>query len=238
VLGDLPSHQLHEFARHLKTCELCAQEVELLESAADAVPLLSSRPLLRNEPRLVTERSGTAVGGSSEPPPVRPRLAALDDGPSARPRRKGPFGPDAFKAKLIVFVALAVIGVVLIVMSRRSLSTGPSQYVTAKIGWSGGEALVKIQGKQAQLLVDGMPAAARSKTYAVWLVAKGARTPAPTGVDLESFGGGKYAAQIPGDIDNDAAVAVYVEPRTGRQTTASGAVIVADLRSVTESSGS
>ena len=51
VLGELKGYDLDAFARHLQTCDECADEVELLEEAGDAVPLLAARhvPLDRPE---------------------------------------------------------------------------------------------------------------------------------------------------------------------------------------------
>ena len=53
VLGELQGRQLESFARHLRRCEECAEEVELLQQAADAVPLLASRqrPPVDEEPQ-------------------------------------------------------------------------------------------------------------------------------------------------------------------------------------------
>src|SRR5579871_6512514 len=43
VLGELAGQRQESFARHLQRCEECADEVDLLEQVAGAMPLLASQ---------------------------------------------------------------------------------------------------------------------------------------------------------------------------------------------------
>jgi hypothetical protein len=55
----------------------------------------------------------------------------------------------------IAVAALLVVALMTAILTRESNAIS---YLRAEVGWSGGEAVVKIQGTQAELLVEGMPA--------------------------------------------------------------------------------
>jgi anti-sigma factor RsiW len=256
VLGELGSHELDDFARHLQTCDICVEEVELLESAADAVPLLASRPLGvagPDEPPVV-DRSTRPFrtdplhphGNGDLPAEVipvrsRPRLRAIRGGADKTEEQDHSRFADrtGLRYRTIArparasLAALIIVALVTIIVTRKA---GAVTYVTAKAGWTAGGARVKIQGSQAELLVEGMPQPAAGKTYKIWVLEKGASQIAPTGATIRLNSAGEAGVNVPGNIDDAIALAVYVEPIDGRQTTASGAVVVADLRSVTEPS--
>lgn len=85
VLGEMGSAELDDFARHLAQCEACADEVELLEAAADAVPLLATRPLGAMVPQ-----SGSEVAYGAPPDPT-----STDAETAYRPPHIGSAAPQA-----------------------------------------------------------------------------------------------------------------------------------------------
>jgi hypothetical protein len=67
VLGELRGRQQESFARHLRRCEECADEVDLLQQVADAMPLLSSQQVSapEEEPRTQQRVPTLAVAASN-----------------------------------------------------------------------------------------------------------------------------------------------------------------------------
>jgi hypothetical protein len=251
VLGELGGRQLEVFTRHLRACGECADEVELLQSASDAIPLLAARhvPDLveepdRRAPTLAAVAQEQAVAALQEPDsrPDRPVLHAIRGGASG-----GQFGAGARnsqpgqrsggrvrllkspmpKPAVLGILLLAVIGAITVAMSHQAATL---RYVRIKAGWSDGGAAVKLQGNKLELLVEGMPQPAMGNGYQVWVLDSGAKRLTPTRSWLHLNGAGEAGVNVPGDYHDWAAVAVYVEPIKGRQTTKSGAVIVGDLR--------
>jgi len=248
VLGELQGRHQANFERHLRHCEECAEEVELLRQAADAVPLLASRqqPVLDEEP--VLERRPAPVAmvatssriGLSAGAPVartgRPNLRPIEGGASAG--RSAPAGlgigrllikSPLPKPAMISFLALGVLAVVTIALSSQAASV---RYYRIQAGWSQGGAALQLQGNKLQVLVDRMPKPARGSGYEVWVVNRSDQQLAPTGVWLHLNRLGQARVAVPGDYHNWLAVAVYTEPLAGSDTTSSGAAVVGDLRSL------
>jgi hypothetical protein len=134
------------------------------------------------------------------------------------------------KPAVIAFALLAVIGAFTIALSNRSASI---RYLHVRAGWStGGGAAIKLEGDQAEVLVDGMPLPASGTGYQVWVVSRATKRLTPTDAWLHPDRKGEAGAEVPGDYHDLDAIAVYVEPLKGAHTTRSGAVVVADLRRV------
>lgn len=262
VLGELRGYELDAFARHLQTCDECFEEVELLETAGDAVPLLAARhiPIDLPEPRFerhapilagaaadaqakAEQQQRAAQAGDAQQPvlraivggaalaaaPLRPAPHAAGTGTRQRQRLlKQPMPKPA----LIGLVLVAVIGAATIAISNRSASI---RYVHRGVsaGWStGGGAALKLEGDQAEVLVDGMPLPASGTSYEIWVVKKSTKKLSPTNAWLRPDRKGEAGADVPGDYHDLAAIAVYVEPVNGPRTTRSGAIVVADLRGI------
>jgi anti-sigma factor RsiW len=264
VLGELKGYDLDAFARHLQTCDECADEVELLEEAGDAVPLLAARHVPLDRPEQRVERHAPLLAAAAakakeeaeqqaqaqaerEADGQKPVLRAITGGaassaetiraalkpaasttrpPSRRSLRKKPVPKPA----MIGIVLVAVIGAATIAISDRSASI---RYIHqgVKAGWTaGGGAAIKVEGNQAEVLVDGMPQPSPGTVYQVWVVDKTARTPVPTQALLHPDIKGEAGANVPGNYHDMAAIAVYVEPKGGPYTTNSGAIVVADMR--------
>jgi hypothetical protein len=260
VLGELKGYDLDAFARHLQTCDECADEVELLEEAGDAVPLLAARhvPLDRPEQRVerhapllaaaaakAKEEAEQQARAEQEAEGQKPVLRAITGGaatsaetiraalappkpkaPSRRSLRRKPVPKPA----MIGIVLVAVIGAATIAISDRSASI---RYIHlgVRAGWkTGGGAAIKVEGNQAEVLVDGMPQPSSGTVYQVWVVDKTAKTPVPTQALLHPDIKGEAGANVPGNYHDMAAIAVYVEPKGGPYTTDSGAIVVADMR--------
>jgi anti-sigma factor RsiW len=260
VLGELKGYDLDAFARHLQTCDECADEVELLEEAGDAVPLLAARhvPLDRPEQRVerhapllaaaaakAKEEAEQQARAEQEADGQKPVLRAITGGaatsaetiraalappkpkaPSRRSLRRKPVPKPA----MIGIVLVAVIGAATIAISNRSASI---RYIHQGVsaGWkTGGGAAIKVEGNQAEVLVDGMPQPSPGTVYQVWVVDKTAKTPVPTQALLHPDIKGEAGANVPGNYHDMAAIAVYVEPKGGPYTTDSGAIVVADMR--------
>ena len=249
VLGELQGRRYESFVRHLRHCEPCAEEVELLQQAADAVPLLASRqaPVL-DEERVLEQRPTLAVaaapgraaasggGGGAYSPAGRPLLRPIDGGASAG--RAGPADLGSGrrllksplpKPALIGFLALAVLAVATVALSSRAANV---RYYRIQAGWSRGGAALQLQGNKLQLLVDDMPRPASGSLYEVWVVKRSDRQLSPTGAWLHLNSIGQARVTVPGDYHDWLAVAVYTEPLNGSATTSSGAVVVGDLRGV------
>lgn len=262
VLGELRGYELDAFARHLQLCDECAAEVDLLEEAGDAVPLLNARHVPLDQPEQRIERHAPLLAAAAakakkeaeqqaraeqQAEVQKPVLRAITGGaatsaetiraalapasyqagkPSRRSLRKQPVPKPA----LIGVVLVAVIGAATIAISNRSASI---RYIHrgVRAGWTtGGGAAIKVEGNQAEVLVDGMPQPAAGTRYQVWVVDKTTRKPAPTNAWLQPDVNGEAGANVPGDYHDMATIAVYVEPKGGPYTTRSGAVVVADMR--------
>ena len=236
VLGELEGADLAAFKLHLRRCPICAEEVELLESAVHAVPLLAT-PQAPREPPPISDRA-TAELRIQEVLHQRPHLRAIIGGaaegaggesgdPPARRRRKGRIPTQV----TIAVAALLVVALMTAILTRESNAIS---YLRAEVGWSGGEAVVKIQGTQAELLVEGMPAPPPGRFYEVWPRYKHRSSESASSAKVGVNRFGEAVVGIPADIDNSVVLAVDEEPIHGPLTTKAGAVIVADLRPLTE----
>jgi hypothetical protein len=239
VLGGLEGAEMDAFKVHLRGCPSCAEEVELLESAVHAVPLLAT-PQAPREASPVSDRTDIERR-LHEALHQRPQLRAIMGGaaegaggessdPPGRKRRKGRKGRIPTQVT-IAAAGLLVVALMTAILTRESNSIN---YIRAEAGWSGGGAVVKVQGTQAELLVEGMPAPPAGMFYGVWLRYKHSSRMTPTSARVGVNRVGEAGVGIPADIDKVIVLAVYEEPIHGPETTTSGAVIVADLRPVTE----
>ncbi|MGC9220676.1 MAG: zf-HC2 domain-containing protein [Solirubrobacteraceae bacterium] len=130
---------------------------------------------------------------------------------------------------IIGFLAVGVVAAVTIVLS---LGAANIRFERAQAGWSPGGAAIKLEGNQLELLVERMPAPPKGTVYQVWVQSRNTGTLQPTAVDLRPDRAGSGGVIVPGNYHDWLAVAVYVEEAGHTDTTAGGAVVVADLRHV------
>jgi hypothetical protein len=251
VLGDLRGQALVDFRAHVKTCEQCQEDIELLERAADAVPLLASSPpesvdADEEEPEPfrpgVWAQERIEMVTAPKPPQLRQLMAnASSSAPSGqnglglfaglRGRRRGTRGGGwqipAPKPAMAGVVALAVLAAVVLVLTKQSQSIN---YVHAQAAWRNGAAVLKMEGSQGQLLVVGMPAPPSGTRYELWAIKQGVRKEIPLHASLELNKKGEGGVVVPGDVRSYLALVVYAEPPDGSKTPAGTPYVVADMR--------
>ncbi|HEX3803573.1 MAG TPA: anti-sigma factor [Solirubrobacteraceae bacterium] len=249
VLGELHGLQLEAFARHLRSCDQCTEEVELLQGAADAVPLLAARHIpvesiaeqepVRRAPALVASIAQAQAATERQREHFesrRPSLRTILGGVSAA---QPPTPPSSSRGRLRLLrtpmpkpaaLGILLLGIIAAITIALSHQAATIHYVTVKAGWTDGGAALQLEGTKLELLVEGMPQPATGNGYQVWVLDKGSKQLRPTSVWLNLNGAGQAGVKVPGNYGNWEALAVYVEPLSGRHTTKSGAVVVADLR--------
>jgi hypothetical protein len=236
VLGELEGAELAAFKLHLRRCPTCAEEVELLESAAHAVPLLAT-PQAPRDPPPISDRTDVEAR-LQEALHKRPQLRAIMGGAAEDAGRESGAPPPhkRRKRRIPTQVTIAVAGLLVVALMAAILTreSNSINYIRAEAGWDAGGAVVKVQGTQAELLVEGMPPPPRGKFYEVWLRYKHSSALTPTTARVRLNVSDEAGVGIPADIDKTVALAVYEEPLHGPLSTKSGAVIVADLRPLTE----
>lgn len=247
VLGELHGSQLEAFTVHARACDTCAEEIEVLQAAADAMPLLAARHIPtevlearepeRRAPALVAamaQAEASAEREQAHSQSRRPNLKAILGGATAtepptptRPSRLRVLRTPMPKPAALGILLLGIIAAVTIALSHQAASI---HYLRVKAGWTDGGAALKLEGNQLELLVEGMPQPATGNGYEVWVLDNGSKELRPTSVWVNLNGAGEAGVKVPGNYHDWEALAVYVEPLTGLHTTKSGAVVVADLR--------
>jgi anti-sigma factor RsiW len=215
VLGALDDPEATAFRRHLASCEACREEVDLLESAATALPLM------------VPQYHAPATLRQSVMDEVR-RDAREPAKPRAVPRRLGGrtwLARPVPKPILVGLGGLLVIAVITVVLSR-----GPSgtQYFRGRTAWRGARAAVQLNGSRGVLLVEGMPSPPAGKVYEVW-VEHGRNAPSPTDALFDVNARGEAAVDVPGQLSSDDTVLVTAEPDGGTLVPTLPVVVAASL---------
>lgn len=217
VLGELSSAELDEFARHLQSCEICQEEVELLE-AAQALTVI--------EP-IVEPPKPRAPSPDPPPTPLKPRLRTIrggGGGPQPPPRRR------ILRNKFSVFAAVLLVGVLMLILIKRTDQVPAARYIRFRSDF-GGRAYLKVQANTGEILVEGLPLPPYKQRYEIWVTDKGTVAPAPTGVYINLDADAEAAVNIPGNINNVLAVYIIQEPINGPQTLRQGAIAIAYLPS-------
>jgi hypothetical protein len=146
----------------------------------------------------------------------------------ARPRRRLLHRPVPGPA-IVGFVAIAIIAIVTLSLSSREAGI---RYERVSAGWTRGGAAIEVEGNQLGLAVERMPRPTQGTGYQVWVVERTTKKLVPTSAWLHLNKAGDAGVTVPGNYHHWLAAAVYVEILHGRETTSSGAVVVADLRHV------
>jgi anti-sigma-K factor RskA len=216
VLGALDDNEAIAFRHHMATCATCREEVELLESAANALPMMVPQ---YQPPSTLRTSVMDEVRRDARRPAAAPAAARTSRSFLARP---------VPKPVLVALGALAVLAVITVLLSRGP-STSGTQYVRASTAWRGGGAVVALNGSTGQLLVKGMPAPPAGKVYEVW-VQHGHGSPSPTDALFDVNKLGEAAVDVPGKLSSNDTVMVTAEPAGGSLVPTPPAVIVASLR--------
>jgi hypothetical protein len=262
VLGELVGRRRDSFERHARHCEDCADEVAMLRQIESAEPLLGAAylpPEEEDDPgrraptpsltvaaanaraaRLAAELAAAQAEARGEAPPSepqRPVLRTITGGAAAPPRKawNGLLGGRRLlktpmpRSAMISFLALGVLAIATVAMTSRAASL---RYFRIQAGWPKGGAAVKLIGNQLELLVEDMPSPAPGMGYQVWVVQRADRKKIPTTAWIHLNQLHQAGVNVPGNFHDWAAVAIYTEPLTGRDTVRNAAVAVGDLRSV------
>jgi anti-sigma factor RsiW len=256
VRGELPGRRGERFLRHIRGCEECAEELGLLERLSTGTPLLGTAHLPPEEDedpgrraptptlslaaanaraaRLAAEKA--AAEGKRRPPmepPTRPVLRRIEGGAATPNRAKLPLGGRRLlktpmpRSAMVSFIALGVLAVATVAMTSQAASV---HFFRIRASWPRGGAALKLVGNQLELLVEGMPSPPRGVGYQVWVANRATRRLAPTSAWVHLNRLSQAGVDVPGNYHDWAAIAVYMEPLTGRETPQRGAVVVGDLR--------
>ncbi len=264
VLGDLRGQALADYQRHLETCAGCQDEVALLQSAADAVPLLAAAPpkpadgdeddadeirpgvwakeriAMVNAPKLPTLRdlAAPAANAATARPTARPGLLGgvgrLFGLPPWRRTNRGGLRGSPVPGPIMAGVAALAIAAILVIALTKQSQS--INYVKGQIAWDNGAAVLKMEGSQGQLLVVGMPTAPSGSSYQVWAIERGVRKEIPLQARLRLNKKGEGGVVIPGDVRTYLALVVYAEPRAGTESPQGTPYVVADLRKLNKKS--
>jgi hypothetical protein len=222
VLGELHGPDLHAFRQHLIGCLSCREEVELLENASEAMPLMINR--IAASAGAAPERTASSarrrafvLGEVVDAEEFATNVTVLrlnDAGASRKPQadvrtaRRRWLKQPVPRPAMIGLGALLIVAVITILLNHQASSI---HFVRGQAAWSVGGAAVKVDGSRGQLLVEGMPRAPAGKRYEIWLM-RGNDAPAPTRTWFGVNRRGEAGVAVPGDIQNVRAVLVYAEP--------------------------
>lgn len=218
VLGAMPVAEREAFEEHLTTCGICRQEVDELWPAAEALPMAS--PLMTPPPELKSrimaevEREASLLGAAG---------AGADRPERVRRERRGLGWLSGWRLAPVA-AALLIAGV----LAGVSLSGPDERTVSANVEAPGASAELHVDGDQAKLVAENLPAPPEGRVYEVWLKHEGSDTAAPTDVLFVPRGDGSAEAAIP-SVDGVEQVLVTDEPRGGRDTPSGDVMISAEL---------
>ncbi|MDE3129685.1 MAG: anti-sigma factor [Acidobacteriota bacterium] len=204
AMGALEPAEAEAFRRHLDTCAACAEEVASFESVVRALPLAASQygaphSLRRRVMREVRAERAAPTHARGAWPVPRPIVAGVC---------------------AVALVAAAVVGAV----AFGGRGQAPTHVYAASVG----DAVVRVSGARAELIVRHLPQPRAGRIYEVWLK-HGDAAPRPTralfGVDTA----GRGDVVVPGSVHGVTALLVTAEPAGGSRVPTSTPVIVASL---------
>lgn len=215
VLGALEGHEAAEFSAHVKSCPLCAAEVERLSAAAAVLPLAApqltapaqlKRRVLTDATR---ERRARRQAGGYRPRRLRMRFELI--------------GAGGLAAGLAIgALLLAPGGPGTSVIRAKVAGTSAWHSTLRPVAW------VDRSGNDAELVVDDLPEAPAGKVYELWIERAG--KPHPTDALFEPTSGGHAEAGVPGGVRGATAILVTAEPRGGSSVPTMSPLIDASLQ--------
>lgn len=204
AMGALEPAEAEAFRRHMETCAVCSEDVASYESVVRALPMAAPQYRAPKEVRRRVMREIQPKGQTSRSPMRAWRV----------PRQAVAIGCGA----VLAAAALGVVGLT-------GSGGRPTTHVYAA---SVGDAVVRVSGGRAELIVKHLPQPGAGKIYEVWFK-HGSAAPRPTkalfGVDTS----GKGDVVVPGSVHGVNQLLVTSEPAGGTQVPTSAPVIVAPL---------
>ena len=217
VLGAMAVAEREEFEAHLSTCAICREEVDELQPAAEALPmaspLIAPPPGLKDRIMAEVEREAELLGAAG---------AGADRPERTRRERRGLGWLSGWRLAPVA-AALVIAGVLV-----GSALSGPEQRtISADVEAAGASAELQVEGDQAKLVAENLPAPPEGKVYEVWLMPEDSDTPEPTNVLFTPRGDGSAEAAIP-SVDGVRQVLVTDEPHGGLDAPTGDVLISAD----------
>ena len=206
LLGALEPAEARAFARHMRSCAVCRDEVAALAPVLDVLP--SCVPRYEVTPAL---RRGLMHVVRSEP-----KVSSAGNTRLARTSRLS--WPALLRPAAVAGLALAV---TLTVVIAAGWHGSPPRVIQA----SAGDAQLQIAGGRGELIVDHLPPAPPDRIYELWLQ-RGTRAPAPSTL-FEVTSRGTAVLGVAGGMTGITRVLVTVEPAGGSRVPTTRAVIVA-----------
>ena len=217
VLGAMTPDERTAFEGHLATCASCQADVDELRPAAEVLPM-ASPPMLpppELKARIMAEVDReAALLAQAGPAADRPA-----PGPAPRTRRRR---LPSFSLWKLAPVAAAFLIVGVLVGSQ--VGGGAQEYRFDRAG-----AEVEVDGDQATLVADNIPAPPEGRAYEVWIQPKGADAPRPTSAMFMPRSDGSAAAAIPGGVSEGDTVMVTDEPHGGSDTPTGKLLMTAEI---------
>ena len=204
VLDALKPAEADAFCRHLYTCAVCQDEVDGFKGVVST--LLAACP-------------------STAPKDLRHRVIREIDAEdlTARAARRASWRLQSAFAGVCAAVLIAVAG---LAGSQLGGSSGPGgTHVYA--AWLG-DAMVKVCGQSAELIVGRLPQPGAGKIYQVWFK-HGSHPSQPTKALFDVDTSGRSDVLVPGSVRGVSTVVVTVEPSGGTRVPTSAPVIIASL---------
>jgi anti-sigma-K factor RskA len=212
VLGAMAPDERTEFESHMATCPACRQDVDELRPAAEALPM-ASPPML--PPAALKDRIMAEVEREAEL--LAQAGGAADRPPPAKPRRRFFASLGGWRLAPVA-AALLIVGVLL----GSQIGGG-----TKDVQFNRAGATLKIDGDQATLVADDLPAPPSGRVYEVW-VQTGGKVHATNALFMPR-GDGSAEAAVPGDASKFEKVMVSDEPPGGSEAPTGDVLMQADI---------
>jgi anti-sigma-K factor RskA len=217
ALGALDDAERPRVAAHLEGCERCRQDLDDLQLVASALP--EAAPEVEPPPEL-RDRIMSVVRVEAEL--LQAAGSEADVAAVREPRRRR--GWAVLPRRIAVAGALAAVatGAVggFLIGSATEDPTAPGRVVAATVDAGAapdGRASLLLDGDDAQLRVERLPAAPEGRVYQVWLK-RPDRAPEPTPALFDVSADGAGTVRVPGDLDGVQQVLVTAEPDGGSRS--------------------
>jgi anti-sigma-K factor RskA len=180
TLDCLEAEEATAVARHLAACQLCRAEMEAYQSVAHQLALVapSSEPPPELRQRLLARVQLSRSSGSA----VAHRPRRIAGWPATGQAPAGRWRSLNWRTVLLLLVAILAAGNVLLwqQFSRLRQATPPRQVVglsgTEVAPGASGVLVLTADGRQATLIVEGLPPLAAGEQYQLWLIQDGQRS--------------------------------------------------------------
>jgi anti-sigma-K factor RskA len=224
VLGALEEAERVRFVSHLRGCNLCRDEVDRLQVAADVLPRsvtpLAAPESLKKSIMDVVEADRAPAARPGPARRLRDRLPAIG---AVRPRMA------VLGSAAVLFVGLlAGFGISQLVDQGGGERTLSAKFDTSRVSSGSGNLVIGGDSDQAggTLRVHGMPSLSGDETYQVWLQRDGEVIPKAL-FNVGDDGNGLTA--VDGDLRDAQAVMVTREPAGGSRSPSGPPVLTVKL---------